>query len=107
MNQSLLPSSSPLAGMFVLPQQGAVITSEVTGNTYVIDECIGEGGFGIVFKCNDVWNNRLVAKILKPRDGLTQNLEQEAVDELNKLLHVRHPNITHVFDAFAFKVLAT
>jgi len=84
---------------FQFPKAGLSITSEVTGNTYVIGNVIGEGGFGVVFECEDVWRNKLVAKILKPRPQ-DKDSDESAVDELNKLLHVRHPNITHVFDAF-------
>jgi eukaryotic-like serine/threonine-protein kinase len=95
-------SSSISAQGFSLPTTGLTITSAVTGNTYIIGEMIGEGGFGVVYECMDVWKNRLVAKILKPRPESATNTEQFAFDELTKLLHVRHPNITHVFDAFNF-----
>jgi serine/threonine protein kinase len=53
-----------------------------------------------VYGCTDIWGNALVAKVLKPRSGSTSTIEQAAIEELNKLLHVRHPNITHVYDAF-------
>jgi serine/threonine protein kinase len=103
MDQSdLSPSLVPSTQTFNLPTVGTVITSGVTGSTYVIEEQIGEGGFGIVYQRKDVWNNNLVAKILKPRVGLENALEQIAADELGKLLHVRHPNITHIFDAFSW-----
>jgi serine/threonine protein kinase len=64
---------------------------------------MGEGNFGVVFACTDVWDNRLVAKILKPRQDSADGLEAHAFEELQKLLHVRHPNVTHTYDAFEFK----
>jgi len=85
-----------------LPTPGTSITSTVTLNTYEMGERIGEGAFGVVFECTDVWKNSLVAKVLKPHEALTDSLEKNAVDEINKLVHVRHPNITHIFDAFVF-----
>jgi serine/threonine protein kinase len=89
--------------LFDLPAAGAVITSQVTGNTYIFGDQIGEGNFGVVFACTDVWENRLVAKILKPRQDSTDGLETHALEEMQKLLHVRHPNVTHIYDAFEFK----
>jgi serine/threonine protein kinase len=87
---------------FNLPAAGVAITSAITGNTYTIGNVIGEGSFGIVYECVDVWRNSLVAKVLKPPLGSTNTAEANALEELTKLLVVRHPNITHVFDAFQF-----
>jgi serine/threonine protein kinase len=81
-----------------LPIFGTKITCTTTLNTYEIQDKVGEGGFGIVFGCIDVWDNKLVAKIIKPR--VNSSTEKDALDELNKLLLVRHPYITHVYDAF-------
>jgi serine/threonine protein kinase len=86
-----------------LPAAGAAITSQVTGNTYFFEDQMEEGNFGVVFACTDVWDNRLVAKILKPRQDSADGLEAHALEELQKLLHVRHPNVTHIYDAFEFK----
>jgi serine/threonine protein kinase len=88
--------------LFNLPAAGAAITSQVTGNTYLFEDQMGEGNFGVVFACTDVWDNRLVAKILKPRQDSADGLEAHAFEELQKLLHVRHPNVTHIYDAFEF-----
>ena len=51
--------------MLNLPAAGAAITSQVTGNTYLFGDQMGGGNFGVVFECSDVWDNRLVAKILR------------------------------------------
>jgi serine/threonine-protein kinase len=84
------------------PQMGEVITSLATRNTYTIGEKIGEGHFGVVFGCVDVWENRLAAKVLKPIDTY-ESVRASAEAELQKLLVLRHPNITYVFDAFEFR----
>jgi len=65
-------------------------------------EQIGEGHFGLVFGCLDVWNNNLAAKVLKPL-GPYDKVKASALAELQKLLLLRHPHITYVFDAFEFR----
>jgi len=47
------------------PSSGEIITSEATGISYTMGEKIGEGHFGLVYSCVDVWNNSLAAKVLK------------------------------------------
>jgi eukaryotic-like serine/threonine-protein kinase len=87
---------------FTPPSKGLRITSEATGNTYEIGALIGEGAFGYVYEAEDVWRNALAVKILKPR-GTYEQVKAAANQELAKLLALRHPNVTHVFDAFEFQ----
>ena len=63
---------------------------------------IGEGHFGYVYNCVDVWNNSLAAKVMKPL-GPYEKVKASAEAELEKLMHLRHPHITYVFDAFEFR----
>ena len=97
-----IPSSSPPAKMVVPPAPGEVITSLGTGNTYTMGNPIGEGYFGLVFSCVDVWGNDLAAKVLKPVDTYDR-VRVSAEAELRKLLVLRHPNITYIFDAFEYR----
>jgi eukaryotic-like serine/threonine-protein kinase len=83
----------------VQPQLGEVITTSVTKNTYTIGEKIGEGAFGIVYGCRDGWNNDLAVKVLKPV-GTYDKVREGAAGEFVRLMHLRHPNITFVYDAF-------
>lgn len=103
-DQTLVPveAQEALPKRFVLPTDGEQIISEATGNTYTIQTKIGEGNFGIAFRCEDVWGNELAAKILKPRDTY-EKVRHSAESEFLKLLALRHPNITYVFDAFEFR----
>lgn len=96
-------SSTFQGEQFRLPSIGASITSAVTGNTYTIGQRIGEGGFGVVFECKDVWGNELAAKVLKPNGADFAATELRARAELQALATVRHPNIVHVYDAFVFE----
>lgn len=104
--ESQVPSSVPApegsSKTFVPPFQGEVITSMATGNSYEIGNRIGEGNFGIVYHCVDVWRNDLAAKVLKPK-GTYEKVRESAEAEFLKLLTLRHPNITYVFDAFEFR----
>lgn len=84
------------------PAPGEAITSVATGNTYTISEKIGEGFFGSVFSCVDMWSNDLAAKVLKP-NGTYEHVREAAQAELQKLVALRHPNITYVHDAFEFR----
>jgi serine/threonine-protein kinase len=65
-------------------------------------EKIGEGNFGIVFGCIDGWNNDLAAKVLKP-NGSYERVRSAAEGEFQKLVLLRHPNITYIYDAFEWR----
>jgi hypothetical protein len=77
-------SLGPLSD-WVPPSSGEVITSEAAGNTYTMGEKIGEGHFGLVFGCVDVWSNNRAAKVLKPLEP-NEKMKVSALAELNKLI---------------------
>jgi len=81
---------------------GEVITSLATNNSYTMGERIGEGAFGVVYACTDVWNNDLAAKVLKPT-GTYEKVRTAAEAEFVKLLQLRNPFITFVHDAFEYR----
>ena len=88
--------------IFTPPSEGEAITSEVTRNTYRIGRVIGSGNFGVVYECSDTWNNQLAVKVLQPK-GTYEHIRDQALAEYQKLLMLRHPNITYVFDAFEYR----
>jgi len=96
------PGAVLAAKQVVPPSPGEVITSLATGNTFTMGGVIGEGSFGVVYECTDVWNNDLAAKVLKPI-GSYDAVRASAEEELAKLRTLRHPFITYVFDAFEFR----
>lgn len=63
---AVTPTGPPASWVTTPPAVGEVITSGATGNSYTMGEKIGEGNFGLVYSCGDVWNNSLAAKVLKP-----------------------------------------
>ncbi len=87
----------------IQPVPGEAITSLATGgNTYTIGPRIDEGNFGVVYNCSDDWGNDLAVKVLKPvypYDKLKENAE----GEFHRLMELRHPNITFVYDAFEYR----
>ncbi len=95
---STTPESTP-AALVIPPSPGETITSALTRNTYTMGEKIGEGFFGLVYGCVDVWNNQLAVKVLKG-NAPYEVIEAAASQEFGKLLVLRHPYITYVFDAF-------
>ena len=86
---------------FIQPRLGEKIKSSLTDNTYRIGKEIGEGGFSIVYACSDVWNNELAVKVLKPK-GTYKKRKEKAEGEFFRLIELRHPNITYVYDAFKY-----
>jgi len=97
-NQSSLP---PVKNV-IPPTPGEQIMSLATGNSYTMGEKIGEGFFGVVYSCLDIWGNDLAAKVLKPI-GTYEKVRSSAEAELRKLALLRHPHVTYVYDAFEFR----
>lgn len=87
----------------IMPGLGEVITSLSSRNTFTVGTEIGEGAFGKVFNCRDSWDNSLAMKVFKPTGGSYEEVRAAAVSELGRLLTLRHPNITYVFDAFEYR----
>jgi len=96
------PPPKPPAKYAIRPSPGELITSLATGNTYTIGAQIGEGAFGVVYSCTDVWNNELAAKVLKPV-GTYEKVRSAAQAEFTKLLSLRNPYLTFVYDAFEYR----
>ena len=86
----------------VQPAFGEQIQSLLTGSTYTIGQKIGEGNFGIVYECKDIWENDLAIKVLKP-NGTYDKVKKSAEGEFRKLLDLRNPYITYVYDAFEYR----
>jgi serine/threonine protein kinase len=63
---------------------------------------IGEGFYGLVYECTDVWTNQLAAKVLKQHTSY-EKTKESAAEELRKLAMLRHPFVTYVFDAFEYR----
>lgn len=74
---------------------------ERSGTRYVLDECIGRGGVGEVFRATDTQLQRSVAIKRLHADGLTSERRAELVKkEAVHLAALQHPNIVTVHDLF-------
>lgn len=95
-------TSAPTAPGTGLPATGDTIANPATGMTYTIGERIGEGIHGVVFACTDVWGNDLAAKVFKPF-AACEAIRARARAEVDKLLRLRSPYITFLYDAFEYE----
>ncbi len=84
--------------VFAPPARGQLIQCD--GKAYFVGEFLGGGNFGNVYECTDEWDNRLVAKVLVPRNQTYEEVRENWLSELRKLRDLRHPNITFVHAAF-------
>lgn len=89
--------------IFTPPTVGMAITSSVTGSTYQIGAPIGEGHFGVVYAGTDTWTNDLAIKVFKPRNLPYETVRDAAAAEYQKLILLRHPFVTYIFDAFEYR----
>lgn len=96
------PEGPPPPKRVIPPTPGESITSLATGCTYEMGPEIGAGHFAVVHACKDIWNNELAAKVLKPI-GTYEKVRASAEAEVTKLMTLRHPYITFVYDAFEFR----
>ncbi len=94
--------NAPPEKRVVPPSPGEVITSMATGTTYTMGQSIGEGSFGVVFACTDGWRNDLAVKVMKGV-GSYEEVQAATRAEVERLLVLRHPYITYVYDAFEFR----
>lgn len=85
-----------------VPSIGEAITSLVTGTTYMIGEQIGEGNFSVVLACSDGWRNDLAVKVMKPTRSYEET-HAATLAEVQRLVHLRHPHITYMYDAFEYR----
>jgi serine/threonine protein kinase len=92
---------NPVARTFTPPREGLVIRHQ--GRNYSLGKYIGEGSWGVIYHCTDDWENKLVAKILKPRNRTYEAVKDEWDKELRNLVKLRHPNITFVYDSFEYR----
>jgi serine/threonine protein kinase len=80
---------------------------QLQGDKYIIEQVLGQGGFGITYKArHSILNNLVVIKT--PNDSLKNDPEygnyiKRFIDEgqrLEKLSQIQHPNIVRVRDLF-------
>src|SRR5579884_2756570 len=75
-------------------QLGAVL-----GNRYEIQQLLGEGGMGAVYKARDIELDRLVAlKVIRPELAGNPAILQRFKQELILARHITHKNVVRIYD---------
>jgi len=72
------------------------------GNSYLVEDWskfIGEGSFGVVYSCQDLFGQEYILKCLKNFSAVEADWNKEQ----NILFSLFHPNIIRIFDAFQFE----
>ena len=74
------------------------IGSEFVG--YRIDELIGRGGMGVVYRASDLRLKRTVAlKLMAPELALDQRFRERFARETELAMSLEHPNVVPIHDA--------
>ncbi|WP_155838219.1 serine/threonine-protein kinase [Hyphomonas beringensis] len=80
-------------------QQQALETGEVFADRYIIEEVIGRGGMGLVYKAKDMVSDQTVALKLIRSDRLGGEMAvKRLISEGVTARNVRHPNVVAVYD---------
>ncbi|MCW5747812.1 MAG: protein kinase [Alphaproteobacteria bacterium] len=93
-----VPPPSPRTVLPFAPH--SVLDNPATGTSYRLLRPIGEGHFGIVYAAIDTWENELAIKVLKPQPSPQEDANKAAA-EIDKLVMLRSPYLTYIYEAFA------
>jgi hypothetical protein len=75
------------------------IQGDLIVNRYRVEDEIGHGGMGVVFRARDELLNRLVALKMLPSDAIYDaDLQRRLASEARTASHINHPGIAIVFD---------
>jgi eukaryotic-like serine/threonine-protein kinase len=71
---------------------------------YVVNEVVGSGGMGIVYRAQDPQLDRSVAlKLIRPDRPMDEDTELRLLGEARAMAQLSHPNVVHVYDAGAYE----
>ena len=74
-------------------------TNQVLNGRYRLDEEVGQGNMGVVYKAYDHYFNRIVAIKLMTTAGMGMNTCVRFLSEVLAIAKLDHPNIVKVLDA--------
>lgn len=81
------------------PLPGPKIGPGATLGVYALEEKLGEGGMGTVYRARHKTLGRTVAlKVLRPEMATNREMSQRFLFEAQALNRVKHPNMVEVFD---------
>jgi tetratricopeptide (TPR) repeat protein len=77
----------------------SLVPGSLLAGRYKIDQCLGEGGMGAVYKAHDLEVERLVAiKVIRPELASDPKILQRFKQELILARQVTHRNVVRIFD---------
>ena len=85
------------------PSRRSYNTVQSQRGTYIIGREIGAGAFGAVFDCLGPFDQRYALKVLRPSGRGMDQVRAEWAREVQRLLHLRHPNVVYIHDAFEIR----
>lgn len=94
-------SHCPDDGAVLIKQQSHedLLIGSILNDTYRIEERVGEGGMGAVYRVTQLQLERSVAlKVLLPKFQTTPDMVRRFFREAKNLSHLNHPNIVSIFD---------
>ncbi|XP_051641784.1 uncharacterized protein LOC127470375 [Manacus candei] len=94
------PKLSPLTRLF-LAELKQYVSEENPTKKYTVQQIIGQGTFGTVFRGVDIATGGQVA-IKKIFLGDQKHQSEKVVNEVTVLKRMRHPNIIHYIDSYLF-----
>ena len=81
-------------------EQDARIASDIANGRYRIEDCIGAGAMGVVYRAHDSKLDQKVAvKFVNRSVSLNTSFRERFEREIRSLVEVRHPHVVSVFDA--------
>ncbi len=84
---------------FTIQPDGLLPQGAVLRGSYVIENVIGEGGMGVVYRCHHkTLGTRYALKVLEPKLARIEMLRQRFLAEAKIQATVIHPHIVHVLD---------
>jgi serine/threonine protein kinase len=81
------------------PKKSSIQTGAIIAGRYRLDDLIGQGGMGKVFRATDVPSQQVVAmKIIRPEFCRDATTVERFRREITLLAQINHPGIVHVLD---------
>ena len=85
------PEPSPTADVL---EQGTVFADR-----YTIEECVGRGGMGVVYRAQDKIADKAIAlKLIRPGRSFSPDILQQLIREGSTARDIRDPNVVAVYD---------